>query len=103
MRYMMVAVRTALAWLLLAAVSTAPALADTAASIKSDVTTADGYVAAGELREAVVLLERAQAQLQPDSPAAIRSLVLGRLGGSLGEDERATTLLGRAIDLARTA
>jgi CHAT domain-containing protein len=82
------------------------ASADTVATIQGKVATADRHLAAGELREALASLEQAQAELQPDAPAAARSLVLGRLGGVLGEageDERAAALLVQAVELAGTA
>ena len=70
------------------------------------VATADGYIAQGELRRALAVLERAQADLTAAAPAATRALVAGRLGavvGDAGDDARAAELLQQAVALAGEA
>ncbi len=74
--------------------------------VLADVATADSYVAQGELRRAQAVLERAQAALPADAPAASRALITARLGavvGDAGDDERAAELLDEAIELAATS
>jgi CHAT domain-containing protein len=97
--------RTAL--VLVALLVTAMARATAAAEpVLADVAAADAYVAAGEVRRAQAVLERAQAALPADAPAPDRALVLARLGavvGDAGEDERALALLQEAAGLARGA
>jgi CHAT domain-containing protein len=83
-----------------------PLAAVAADPLLADVMAANAYLAQGELRRAQAVLERAQAAMPADAPAASRALVTARLGavvGETGEDERAVALLEEAIGLAADA